>query len=80
MDVPLSFSKMRTFNKSALFSSENMPRENSSTEVIRFVGAREKPAVLKEETMQENSMASLLGNSYPLAFMEAYRLAILGRS
>ena len=48
--------------------------------MIIFVYEREKPAVLKEETMQENSMAYLKGNSYPLAFIKAYCLAILVRS
>jgi len=40
-----------------------------SGEVTRFVGEREKPTALKQETIQEESRSSLSRNSYPLPWI-----------
>jgi len=37
--------------------------------VTRFVGEREKPTALKQETIQEESRSSLSRNSYPLPWI-----------
>jgi len=57
---------MRIFNKSALLSSENMLRGNSSGEGVRYISKRDNSVVLKEENIQEKSRTSISGNSYPL--------------
>ena len=47
-----------------------MTRENSSVEVIRFAGEREKSTALKGEAGKKNSITSLSDNNYPLAFIQ----------
>ncbi|RLB15351.1 MAG: hypothetical protein DRG35_04175 [Deltaproteobacteria bacterium] len=59
------FPRLRIFNKSALLSSENMLRGNSSGEGVRYISKWDNSVVLKEENIQEKSRTSISGNSYP---------------
>jgi len=58
-----------------------MTIENSSGEVIRFAGERQKSAALEREAGQENSITFISRNNYPVAFIqETNHLEVLMKS